>query len=112
VTPETPLAEVAGHLGRDAANHLLQFSESVQTGVLTQVRAVVVHLEERRCALDPVTYEAVLECIVGTTATLLAEIFKLRGDAALLQSQLLGADHLIRSLGETIAQMSEGRQQP
>lgn len=98
MTPETPLPEVARHLPQAAAAILDQHSEGVQVYVLTQIRAIVVYWETQRYVFDPVAYEGILNAFVVNFAPLAAEIQRLNGDVAILQSQLLGADILIRTL--------------
>lgn len=106
MSPDTPLTEVAGHLPREAAAHLSDYAPEIQTAVLTQVRSTVVYWETRHYVFDPIAYEGLLNGLVPTLAPLYAEVFRLQVANASLRSRLAGADHLIKSMGTTIAEMA------
>lgn len=110
--PDTPLTEVAAHLPREAAGHLSNYNPNVQTAVLTQVRALVVFWEARGYAFDPIAYEGLLNGVVPTLAPIFAEVVRLRAENASLSVRLATADILVRSMGDTIAQMLETEPEP
>lgn len=60
---ETPLSEVANHLPSELAELLLDEHEWVQTLVLTQIRAVVITIEESGTTLDTIQYHSVIGAV-------------------------------------------------
>lgn len=77
---DTPLAEVALHLPKDAATLLLTQDELVQTCVLIHVRAAVVFWEQEGHVFDPVQYEGVLNGLVPALTSLSNEMLRIQGE--------------------------------
>ena len=64
MSPDTPLPEVAHHLGISAAALLSVQPSDVQILVLTIVRTTVQWWEKNNVQFDAIQYEAALEAVV------------------------------------------------
>lgn len=84
--PDTPLPEVARHLPTRAAEQLLKEPYLVQEMTCQFIKDAVVFWEEQGAALDPLSYQAVLNSLVAQNIVVARRLLSLYAENELLRS--------------------------